>query len=218
MAFEDREKIYHPSFGMLSIHRSNGHSGFLFGSNAEPDNYITLELSTAHLERELSNDWYHTDDKVLRLKMSPVQFAELLTTVDSNGVPCTIEMFDGKKIEQCTTVEDKKTATHRQFRERMKSFAVEIEEKYKSAQAIINKKTLSKKDQEELKWFYERMVQEMKSNIPFFLEVFQEGMDKIVLDAKAEIHASMTHAIVAAGVKTLGLDFNNEAKLLEDKE
>lgn len=218
MAFQDREENKHPSFGMLSIHRYCGCSGYLFGSHAEPQNYIGIELHSASMQRELSNDWYHQEKLLMSIKMSPVQFSELLTTQRGTGVPVTIEFIDGHKVEQLTNVEDKRTATERQFKKRMKAFVTVIKERRNTAEFIIKKKTLSRDDQKELRSIIDSVVTEVTNNIPFFIDVFQEEMDKVVLDAKAEIDASITHAIVEAGIKALGIDFNNGQKVLDNKE
>ena len=55
----------------------------------------------------------------------------------------------------------------------------------------------------------------MTSNIPFFRQMFQEEMDKIVVDAKAEIDAAMQHTVTKAGIKALGLQFNSDNKAIE---
>lgn len=218
MAFNEREKLEHPSFGMLSIHRCCGHSGYLFGSNAEPNNYISIELNTAHMERELSNDWYYADKPIVRVKLSPVQFSELLTTQNGCGVPVTIEILNGERVEQKEFVEDKRTATERQFRERMASFVSGIKERSNTANAIIGKKTLSKNDQQELRGIFSSIVQELELNMPFFITVFGEEMEKVVTDAKAEINAAITHSIIEAGVKALGIDFNSGRVGIENKK
>lgn len=206
------EKNYeHPSFGMLRFSRVHGRSGYLFGSEIQADNYIELTLSEGHLRRDLSNDWFTDGDTKFRVKMSPSQFAELITTMNySPGVPVTIIEEGGERVEQISGIESKKTYTHNQFRQRMAEFMVEINEKWKEAEKILNKSQLSKKDREELKWFYQRMNQEVKSNIPFFMRCFQEVMDKVVVDAKVEIDSAIQHKIIQAGIKALGLEDKNK--------
>lgn len=100
---------------------------------------------------------------------------------------------------------------------RMAEFMSEINSKYKEAEQIINKKNLSKDDQEKLKWFYQRMSQEIKQNIPFFVKCFQEVMDKVVLDAKSEIDSALLHSVVSAGIEALGININKPDKSIGDK-
>lgn len=213
----EEKRINHPSFGMLRFSRIHGQSGYLFGTEIQADNYIQLELSPGVLRRDLSNDWFSdTNETLFRVKMSPNQFSELITTLNiGSGVPVTIEKICDEKVEQCKDVESKKTYTHKQFKQRMANFMVEINNRWQAAEKIIDKKNLSKDDQKELKWFYERMNQELKSNIPFFAKCFQEVMDKIVVDAKAEIDSTLLHSVIEAGITALGMNFE-KPKLIED--
>lgn len=201
------EKEYeHPSFGMLSISRIHGQSGYLFGTEIQADNFIELTLSGASMKRDLTQDWFHQGKTLFRVKMSPNQFSELMTNLNTSpGVPVTIEEVCGERIEQCSDMESKKDYTHRMFRQRMANWIADINKRSKEAERIINKKTLSKEDQRELKLFYDSIIGEVKNNIPFFAKCFQEVMDKVVLDAKTEIDNALLHAVVSAGIKVLGI-------------
>lgn len=77
----------------------------------------------------------------------------------------------------------------------MSKFADSINKNMTTAEKLIAKKNLSKKDQEELRMMLYGIQTELTSNIPFFRQMFQEEMDKIVVDAKAEIDAAMQHAV-----------------------
>lgn len=203
---KERQDYKHPSFGMLSISRIHGQSGYLFGTEIQADNFIELTLSNASLERDLTNDWFHQGKTLFRVKMSPNQFAELMTNLNTSpGVPVTIEGVCGERIEQCSDMESKKDYTHRMFRQRMANWIADINKRSKEAERIINKKTLTKDDQRDLKLFYDSIISEVKSNIPFFAKCFQEVMDKVVLDAKTEIDNALMQAVVSAGIKVLGL-------------
>ena len=209
------EKTYeHPSFGMISLGRVHGKSGYLFGTEIQSDNFIELTLSKAILKRDLTNDWFHEKETLFKVKMSPNQFSELMTNLNTSpGIPVTIEQINGEWVEQCTDMESKKEFTHKMFRQRMANWIADINKRSKEAEQIINKKTLSKDDQFKLKFFYESMISEVKNNIPFFAKCFQEVMDKVVLDAKTEIDSAMLHAITKAGMEALGMDM----KSLESK-
>lgn len=203
----ERKLYKHPSFGMLSISRIQGNSGYLFGSEIQAMNFIELKLSTATLERDLTSDHYRGEEQLFTIKMSPNQFSELITTMNiGEGVPVTIERVMREEIEQNSTMESKKSYTQSQFKQRMDNFLVEINKNQERAKEIIKKKNLSKDDQEQLNRHMEKINQEVKLNIPFFLRCFQEVMDKVVLDAKAEIDSALLHSVVEAGIKVLGIE------------
>lgn len=213
---KEGKEFKHPSFGMLGFSRVNGNSGYLFGTNVQPNNYIEMRLYTGRMKRDDIGDNFYPDDNILTVKMSPVQFSELITSMNyARGVPCTITSLNGKEIEQNKNIENRKTVSAKSFNERMNRFAASINKNMTTAEKLIAKKNLSKKDQEELRMMLNGIQTELTSNIPFFREIFQEEMDKIVVDAKAEIDAAMQHAITKAGIKALGLQFNSSGKAIE---
>ena len=163
------EKIYeHPSFGMLRFSRINGRSGYLFGSEIQADNYVQLELSNGEMKRDLTDDRFYAKKNLFRVKMSPNQFAELITTLNyGSGVPCTIEFIGKDIIKQCDTIKSRKTQTQEQFKQRLANFMVEMNHQYSDIQKIISSGNLSKENKKKLIWFYEKVQQEIKSNIPF---------------------------------------------------
>ena len=213
---KEEKEFKHPSFGMLGFSKVNGNSGYLFGTNVQPDNYIEMRLYTGRMKRDDIEDNFYPDDNILTVKMSPVQFSELITSMNyARGVPCTITSFNGKKVEQAKNIENRKTFSARSFNDKMSKFAASINKNMTTAEKLIAKKNLSKKDQEELRMMLYRIQTELTSNIPFFRQMFQEEMDKIVVDAKAEIDAAMQHAVTKAGIKALGLQFSSDNKAIE---
>ena len=213
---KEEKEFKHPSFGMLGFSRVNGNSGYLFGTNVQPDNYIEMRLYTGRMKRDDIEDNFYPDNNILTVKMSPVQFSELITSMNyACGVPCTITSFNGKKVEQAKNIENRKTFSARSFNDKMSKFAASINKNMTTAEKLIAKKNLSKKDQEELRMMLYGIQKELTSNIPFFRQMFQEEMDKIVVDAKAEIDAAMQHAVTKAGIKALGLQFNSDNKAIE---
>lgn len=202
----EEERVKHPSFGTIHFSRISGNSGYLFGSEIQANNYIEMIVQEAENVRRLDDDRVFPKRKVIcRVKMSPVQFSELITTLNySTGVPCTIETIDDCDVEQIKTgVESRKSFVNRKFKERMKEFAEGLKKSSEEAQAIIDKKNLSKQDQRDLSNILQQAIQEISRNIPFFSTCFQESMDKIVVDAKAEIDAGIQSMIVKSGLKNL---------------
>ena len=108
---------------------------------------------------------------------------------------------NGKKVEQAKNIENRKTVSARFFNDKISKFAASINKNMTTAEKLIAKKNLSKKDQEELRMMLYGIQTELTSNIPFFRQMFQEEMDKIVVDAKAEIDAAMQHAATKLELK-----------------
>lgn len=203
---KELEEHTHPSYGLLRFSRINGNSGTLFGTDVQSNNYIEMTLSEAIVNRNLSRDWYHDRKKIIKVKMSAIQFSELITSMNiGSGVPVTISFVNNTAIVPEENKESRKSYTHRKFKERMLEFAKEIAEQKIEAEELIAKKTLSKTDQQNLNWMLTKITQELTSNIPFFMECFQEVMDKVVVEAKSEIDSALIHTITSYGKKALGI-------------
>ena len=212
---KESERYKHPSFGQIKFSRSNGSGHSFYGSELSQDHYITMEVHKSEIERSLTKDWHFSHGlPLIEIRMTSSQFSEMLTSLNhGSGVPCTIEMVDGKPVEDYPKAESRKEFVHRKFQDRMKEFAKTIAEKQQMVKTLSAKKTLSKDDQNKLNWTVEWITQEVTKNIPFFAECFQETMDEIVVDAKAEVENAIQHKIT-----TLGLNALHEQNKLIDKK
>lgn len=198
----EREKYRHPSYGQIRFARIQGHQRF-YGSELEQDHYIQLEICQSSVEKDLSNDWYHAENELIQVRMTSNQFAEMITSLNHEGIPCTIEYLCGEKIDPLPNIENKKELTHRQFRERLDSLSEKLSNIRSEIYEITKKTKLSKDDLRRIQINSDILVQEVTSNIPFFGECFQEHMDKIVIEAKTEIEAAIQHKINMLGLTEL---------------
>lgn len=204
---KEEETYQHPSFATVQFLRTNGYSGYLFGSEIQTNNYITLTIREAEKITNLSDERYFPYGKVVcQVKMSPAQFSELITTMNYNsGTPCTLETVLGKDVPQVDDkeVESRKSFVNRKLKERMRQFTSRLTKTQERARELVKKKTLSKEDQHELISAIDFMSTEIANNIPFFSKCFQETMEEIVLDAKIEIDNTIQHIITQSGIKAL---------------
>lgn len=204
---KDREQTTHPSFGQISFSRIQSLGTDFYGSELKQNNYIQLTVLHSEIDRDLSSDRYFGGDRgnqVLKLRMSCGQFSELVTSMNmGDGVPCTLEVIDGKRVEELPVQESRKEFVHRKFKDRMKQFSSGLIESNKEAKKIIAKKTLSANDQKTLENIIRMAIQEISSNIPFFAEMFQETADKVVNEAKLEVENAIMHKITTLGLTEL---------------
>lgn len=201
----EEQRIKHESFGQVSFSRvsTSGKIGF-YGSELKKGDYIQMEIRESDIDRTLSKDWFHAGKRLVKVRMSANQFSELITSLNrGDGVPCTIEQVGEKFYEKLPAVENRKEFTSRVFKERMVEFAKTLSEKKQKAKLLIAKKNLSKSDQEELNKTLEWIMTETTQNIPYFNDCFQENMDKVVVEAKMEIEASINNKIYSAGLQHL---------------
>lgn len=205
MENNERERYSHPAYGQISFSRIHSNGTDFYGSELTQDNYIQLEVNPSEIERTLTQDYYYTKGlPLIKLRLSANQFSELLTNMNhGGGIPCTIEMVDGKPIQKLNKAESRKEFVHRKFQDRMKQFAVTLKAKQIRAKELTEKKTLSKADQHELHMTIQWLTTEVASNIPFFAQCFQETMDEVVTEAKAEVENAILHKITTLGLEAL---------------
>jgi len=211
---KEKEEFMHPSFGQISFSRISTTGERFYGSELTQDHYIEMVVKHSEITRELTNDHYFgRGAPVIKLRLSTGQFSELITSMNmGDGVPCTLEMIEGRVIEKLPKAENRKEFVHRKFEDRMSEFAKSLKEEQLKAKEIVKKKVLSKEDIRQLTIHLDYLTTEISSNIPFFAKCFQETMDKVVFEAKLEVENAIQHKI-----NVLGLDeLHKQNKLLSD--
>tara|TARA_R110000851_G_scaffold72413_21_gene160499 strand:- start:134 stop:841 length:708 start_codon:yes stop_codon:yes gene_type:complete len=209
----------HPSFGMISIHHGQGSLGNrLFGSEVESNRHTTIAVSECSVRQDLGKNWYRNSSEIVEVMLSPIQFAEFISTPNCSGVPCTIRYRSGagyivpKNIDTVTSFAKSKLEENG---DDIKRTAVTVSEE---VTAILNKKgTLTKSDRGEIASLVCRLSQNIASNFEFYEKNVHDNIHKAVSEAKADVDAHITHAINKIGIDTLS---NPQAMklLLESKE
>lgn len=213
----EKETTTHESFGQIRFSRVSGGQNYFYGSELPQNNYITLEILSSEFERDLCGDTFYPKEQIIKVRLSNNQFSELITSLNiSSGVCCTIERKDNKKVEPFPEIENRKDFVHNLLELRLKDFNKKMNESKKRANQLISKKTLSEKDKTELKILLDVMVQEIHSNIPYFVKCFHEATDNIVKEAKMEIENAIQHKVYVAGLETLLK--NNQLSLSDNSQ
>jgi hypothetical protein len=133
-------------------------------------------------------------EQLIEIEMSQSQFAEAITTLNVGcGVPVTLRRVAGKQIADPPQVDFKERAKN-ELKEEMGTLAKRIEELSKDAKEILERKGTPIKAEERKKILDDlyALVTEVRSNIPFAHECFQEAVDETVVQAKAEVDACLT--------------------------
>lgn len=204
MKENEREEHKHPSFGQLSFSRIQSRGTRFYGSELKQDNYIEMTLKSSEIIRDLTSDKYYEGTKSLvKVRLSMLQFSEMITSMNHAGVPCTIEQLPSGPVEELPFEENRKEFVHRKFSDRMNEFTKTLKERQQKAEKLIAKDKLSKEDKKELNWYFGSVMQEVTSNLPFFTQQFQETMDEIIVEAKTEIEGAIQHKINILGLEEL---------------
>lgn len=193
----EKERVKaHPSYGILSISRSSigGEGTALFGSSIRHNNTVRLSISKGLLERKGNEDRYYPKllqkDKYIEVEMSCSQFAEAITSLNrGEGIPVTIRSLNGQWLAPCP-FEDKQKKIREDFVDTAKQVTRELDNKTKAVTELLeNKKTLSKADREFIVAALQNASFSLSQKMPFISELFEEQMDRTLMEAKAEFES-----------------------------
>ena len=203
--FEDK------SYGIIDISRCQigGNGKKLFGSDVRHNNVISLSIKQGYYDRGLNNDWFYGNEELIRIELSPVQFAEAITNLNTSGVPCTITRYNGKSINEVPDLDSKKEVFRAEFNSEIKETVDTIKNLIDSVSLILNsKKTITKADKESIQSGLNKINGKLSSNIPFLAKCFDEQIEKSVSHSKAEVEAYIQNKINSLGLQALQEQFN----------
>jgi hypothetical protein len=205
-----KEAIKHPAFGKIRAARVSGHSN-LFMVDYPQSHYIELTISKADLRREHSNDWVHGDEQLITVAMSEVQWARMLSSLNTEGVPCTLERYYEPTAE--TFVRPAMPDNHVG---KADTFTKEVQETAKLAgdklTAVITMVTevlsgagaIKKGDIKEILSMLNNAKMQLASNLPFVVQQAEEAIETAVESGKSEIDAHIDFAMLKLGERALG--------------
>ena len=193
----ENEYMKHPSYGLLQFSRMSGGLTNLFGSSIQHKDTIRLCISECDVKRDLSTDWYHDNGRIIEVEMSYSQFAEAITSMNmGNGVPVTIRWIRGEGYIESCPFTDKKQQFEEEFKQKLNKANETANQLILNVEKLFtDKKTLTKKDKDEIIKTLTKIYQSINNNTEFVYSMFNEQMDKTTTEAKGEIEAFMQNKI-----------------------
>jgi len=191
----------------------------MFGSDLEHSDAIEIRVRPGKHVRYLNSDWfYETGMPYLTFRMTEAQFVSMVTGLNTKRVPCTIyQSRDGdvKIHERTPQPETKQRVFQREFKVRAARAVEKVAEAGRKLTAILNQKTVSKADVRNALCLVDAAHIDVKNNMPFVVECFEENLEWRTHDAKLEIetHAQMT--VTRLGMEALGKRLEEGEVLIE---
>jgi hypothetical protein len=203
--FEDDKITKHESFGAITANRVSGQA-YLFCSEALHNGFIRIEISEADMRRSLNEDRHMANRRLVAIEMSYEQWARFVSSFGIGmGTPCTLRQILTKQYEECPEPEHFAS----KFQDDLRRVMAEATKKL---EGLINKlkqsnlpgeKPLGKTEQKVVLNDIELALMQIKSNIPFLEEQFDEHMEKKVAAALVEIEGVVSHGLREAGLERL---------------
>ena len=195
----------HPSYAMLSFTRSSSTGIGLFGSSIPHENVIRMVLKRGSQRRNNNETWYCGEDTIASVEMSYSQFAEAIGSFGiGDGVPVTLKYTETDGSIQPPSVPDTRDIIETEFLQHISKCRNDAVSARKKAESIMEKRTLTKRDKEELIGLMNKLVADVGSNTEFYVEQFHRQMDKTIIEAKGEVEAftqNRLHSIALAALR-----------------
>ena len=191
----DSDIYEHPSFGTIMFARCQGGKTALFGSSIEHNHTIMVEIKTAELERSLQRDWIHGRKIIVRARMSPTQFADAITGLNSSEVPITLEYIGGGEEIPSPPFFSKVQQFNKEFEDDIKKIGKDFDDVMKLAEET--------KAQKRLRDAIYMLRMHFNSNLPFVNKSFTEQMEHTIKEAKGEVEAFVTGMVHSYGIEAI---------------
>lgn len=215
----DRIVREHESYGMLSFTNTTSSKGInLFGSSIKCSNYITMKINIAEDTRGMNENWFYPKKCIMEVQLSPAQFAEAISTMNTVGTPVTLTNIMGKRMEKPPENENMMDLQD-ELHETISKLSARIDVLNKYANILRNQKGgLKVGEKNELLNGINSVTQQLKSNIPFLGEQVARQMNKTVHQAKCEVDSFITGLANKLGMKALKDKFSmNKTNQIEYK-
>lgn len=214
-------KYHHPAFGCISASRVTGCIK-LAGSELEHNHYVVVRIGETALYRQFSEDRFSDKNGrgFVEVAMSEMQWAQFISSMNiGSGATCTIQYRpeDIQKLARMPKleIESRHSLAKKEIKENGDAIGKDLKEAISSLEALLKKTgSVSKKELGDIISSLRVSVQDVVSNLPFYVDQHTEVMEKNVSSAKADIEGFILGTLTAMGIDTLK---NNTPTLIEEK-
>lgn len=191
----DPEREEHPSFGWCTVSRvhSSPPGVSLFDSEIRHSEFVQLRISTATRKRDLHRDWIHGDThRLIEIDMSMVQWAELVSSFGSSGVPVTLAWVSGERIES-PPYEPRMAQSTAEVEGAADKVFGDVTGTVSDLRAAFENKA-GRKEIGDLLRRLESTLQNAKPNLRFAAESLTEHVENVISKARFDIEATVQMA------------------------
>ena len=194
----------HESFGLISISRVRGKARLFGSAISSHDTFFELAIRQSVVRHSLGRDWFQSaGPEIVRVNLSAAQFAELITTLNvGSGVPCTLDLVMGKKVESPPERYTEADKVEQEFESRAKGVMDSLLVSQAVVTDLLAKKSLSSADKKAILSVLEDAARDIGSNMPFLLRQFREAAEKVKTTAKQEVESYFALSLHRLGLES----------------
>lgn len=186
----------HPAYGMIGATRvSHSPPGkALFDSDVQHQHYVVLRIDRATRRRDLHRDWVHSSGfgKIVEVAMSEAQWASMISSMNTSGVPCTIQRTERDGDVPGLDLDSRLDLSHRETREAAHRAFDEVKEAFEAVEEKPTKANLRA---------LRARIENAPANVEYAAKSLTEHAENVVQKARADIEAMAMHK-----AQELGLD------------
>jgi SMC interacting uncharacterized protein involved in chromosome segregation len=135
--------------------------------------------------------------------MSPTQFTEAITQMNTVGVPVTVRYTKEDGVLPDPPYEDVRETFQEEFKSKIKDILDAQVRALDGLQAVLKEKRVRKSDIKQVSAELEAMKRDITANLSYIDRCFHEQMEKSVHEAKGEIEGFFESKIRSLGSKAL---------------
>lgn len=191
----------HPAFGQAQVSRYSSTPGaVLFDSDIRHGHSVVLTISTASRKRDLSRDWIHEGRQITQIEMSEAQWASLVSSMGSSGVPVTIRSTETNYMVPGLPYDPRLAHSMKEVKEAADKTFGRIEAMMAAYDTLDSKATAKEKRQAlaDLR----TAVAHARANISFTSQSLVEHAENVVQRSRADIEAMAMQAAEEMGLPT----------------
>ena len=204
-----KEETVHPAQGIISLTKCTCNGEVLFGSKIQHENFLKLEISAAEIVKDNYSVHYFPRKHFISVKMSASQFANLLISTNTIGVPCTVDSVNGKYVEKLPKLEPIKVEIEKETNAEIKEIQKKATELYTLIASL--KGTVTKNQKEELRNLSVQIHNGINSNLDFLFDTHVKKLEKvgseIVAEAEARIESMLQNKTQITKPDVNAIDF-----------
>lgn len=210
----------HPAYGLLDIARTTSNGTILVDSAIKHHSTIKIRIKRARRNRKFNRDSYFDDSNLIEIELSPVQFAEAITSMNTRGVPCTLRWIAGEGYVPEPVLDHARERVVKEFKDDIAHIHKELDEAKTFVDNLLTQKTVSKGDVKRLHEMLTQAKQDIQCDLPFVAKQFNETVEKTIASAKGEFEAYVLHRALEIGSRglvenTQGIEVNPPELQLE---
>jgi hypothetical protein len=180
----------HESFGFIRAERVSG-SVALFDCAIRAGHFVRVTVGRAAQNVDAARSQIFGRDELITVAMSEAQYATFITSMNvGSGAPCTLQRVAGKQIPEPPAEVNTRETFDGEVRDRADKIKGNLAAAVESlARQLAAKGGPTKGGLQETRELVEAALRELTDGLPYMMEAFAEGLEKLTERAKLEVNA-----------------------------